>query len=61
MYIISDNNNMPLLPREKEPINEGGGILAAQVELRVACIWTFYISIFQGMQKMQRKKNVCSV
>lgn len=65
MY-ISDINNMPLLPYEKEPFNEGGGILATQVELRVACIWTLlisvsyfnYVRIFQGMKKMQRKKCV---
>lgn len=36
---------MPLLPHEKEPFNEGGGILAAQIELRVACIWTLLISV----------------
>lgn len=54
-YIIGDINNMPFLPHEKEPFNEGGRIVVAWLELRVACIW-----IFQSMKKMQRKKNVLS-
>lgn len=45
MYIISDNNNITLLPREKELFNEGGEILAAHVELGVACIWTLLICV----------------
>lgn len=55
---------MPFLPHEKEPFNEGGGILAARIELRVARIWSLlisvsyfnYVEIFQSMKKMRRKK-----
>lgn len=64
--IIMDINNILFLPHEKQPFNEGGGILAVQVELRVARIWSLlispsyfnYVKIFQSMKKMRRRKCV---
>lgn len=55
---------MLFLSSEEEPVNEGGGILATQVQLRVACSWSLlisisyfsYVEIFGSMKEIQGEK-----